>query len=473
MDTKELWQAVLGELELKLSKANFTTWFRNTFIITFDEQGISIAVPNTFTKSWLEKKYHKDILSLLQNFSNKNIRKIIYQVETTIKPIAQPIPCAATFPPTPPSINQSAPSVSAYQLSSSSSFPFEKNTPPTIHDLSLNPKYQFESFIVGKQNELSHAAALAVTNQPGEVYNPLFIYGGVGLGKTHLLQAIGNELKHKRPETKVLYVTCERFTNEFIHAVRNGRAKEFKDIYRTVDLLLIDDVQFIASKEGTQEELFHTFNTLHQNNKQIVLSSDRPAKAIPSLESRLRSRFEWGMMVDVGSPDFETRVAILEAKCCEKNYFLSGEILHHVATLIQNNIRELEGALNKIIAIHQFKNMVPSIETVHPILLSFQPTKTQKNITAKYLIQTVSSYFDLSIEEMLGKSREKRLAFPRQIIMFLMREEMKCSYPAIGAELGGRDHTTAMHAHEKIQNCLLEDERLQNDLELIKQELYN
>ena len=308
--------------------------------------------------------------------------------------------------------------------------------------------------------------------QPGGVYNPLYIYGGVGLGKTHLLQAIGNELIRKNSTTKILYVTSERFTNDFITALRSNRMNEFKNRYRTVDVLLVDDIQFLGGKEETQEEFFHTFNQLHQNNRQIVISSDRPPKAIQALEDRLISRFECGMLADVGSPDFETRVAILETKCREKAYQMEREILHHMATVVQTNVRELEGALNKVIAFHQFKNVRPSLESVKPILVSFQPTSLRKTVTPKQLIQVVALYFDLQLNDLLGQSRQKRLAFPRQIIMYLMREEMKASYPSIGTELGGRDHTTAMHAYDKISTCLLDDERLQHDLELIKQKLY-
>jgi chromosomal replication initiator protein len=311
-----------------------------------------------------------------------------------------------------------------------------------------------------------------VCAQPGGVYNPLFIYGGVGLGKTHLLQAVGNELIRKNPNTRILYVTSERFTNDFISALKGGRMVEFKNRYRTVDVLLVDDIQFMTGKEGTQEEFFHTFNQLYQNNKQIVISSDRPPKAIPQLESRLISRFEQGMMADVGAPDFETRVAILESKCREKTYAIEREILHHIATCVQTNVRELEGALNKIIAFHQFKNVRATLESVKPILSSFAPSNTRKTVTPKQLIHTVAGYFDVQIDDLLGQSRQKRLAFPRQIVMYLMREEMKASYPSIGTELGGRDHTTAMHAYEKICGCLEEDEKLQHDMELIKQKLY-
>lgn len=468
MNTSELWQAVLGELELSLSKANFTTWFKQTFISEVNENSVIVGVPNMFTQAWLEKKYSKEIIKSLQELTNGNIKQLTYRVET--RPTnPQPVPVLEKESAVSVGFSDSGPAITkTFGIAPQQDEPKEVRT----GEFSLNGKYCFESFIVGKQNELAHAAAQAVSAQPGGVYNPLFIYGGVGLGKTHLLQAVGNELLRKDANTKILYVTCERFTNDFIHALRSNRMVEFKNRYRTVDVLLVDDIQFITGKEGTQEEFFHTFNQLYQNNKQIVISSDRPPKAIPALENRLVSRFECGMLADVGSPDFETRVAILESKCREKNCQLEREILHHVATIVQINVRELEGALNKVIAFHQFKNIRPTLETVKPILTSFQPASTRKSVTPKHLIQTVAVYFDVQIEDLLGKSRQKRLAFPRQIVMYLMREEMKASYPSIGTELGGRDHTTAMHAYDKISNCLVEDEKLQHDLELIRQRLY-
>lgn len=459
MNTNELWQAALGELELKLSKANFTTWFKNTFITSFQNGELTVAVPNTFTKAWLEKKYHKDIFTSLHSITGGNLRTICYRVEMRS---GDPQPVAVSIVE-----EERAPEPREQPFASSSPLP------PAEGDLTLNTKYSFGTFVVGKQNELAHAASQAVAARPGLSYNPLFIYGGVGLGKTHLLQAIGNDIMKKDRNARVLYVTCERFTNDFIDAVRTGRAHEFKDRYRTVDALLIDDIQFITSKERTQEEFFHTFNALHQRNKQIVISSDRPPKAIPALENRLLSRFESGMMADVGAPDIETRVAILETKCQEKGYPLEKDTLYYVASAIQSNVRELEGALIKIIAYHQFKNLAPTKESILPMLSSFQPASIRKTVTPRQLIQTVASYYDLQTEDLLGKSREKRLAFPRQIIMFIMREEMKSSYPAIGAELGGRDHTTAMHAHGKIRTALPIDEKLQRDIELIKQRLYS
>lgn len=468
MTTHELWQAVLGELELALSKANFTTWFKNTFIADIGNDTVCIGVPNMFTKAWLEKKYHKEILHSLQNLTDQRVRVVSYRVETRQAPPQLIVNPTAVQEEVPVAIHahQEPEAVPPFATDAT------RGASMGSGEFTLNTKYSFGSFIVGKQNELAHAAAQVVSSQPGGVYNPLFIYGGVGLGKTHLIQAVGNEMVRKNPETRVLYVTCERFTNDYITALRSNQMKEFKNRYRSVDLLLIDDIQFLKGKDGTQEEFFHTFNQLYQNNKQIVLTSDRPPKAIPDLEQRLVSRFECGMMADVGSPDYETRVAILGAKCREKNYPLDGSIITHVATVVQSNVRELEGALNKIIAFHQFKNTLPTLESVKPILSGFNTPSQKKTVTAKLLIQVVAGYFDVTIDDLLGKSREKRLAFPRQIVMYLMREEMKSSYPSIGSELGGRDHTTAMHAYEKISGCLTEDEKLQHDLELIKQQLY-
>lgn len=484
MNSNELWLAVLGELELSLSKANFTTWFKNTFIASIAGEEIIIGVPNLFTKAWLEKKYHRDILISLQHLTDQRVRVVSYRVETrstTPLPMAMETEPATNLPETPPEPVPSYGQPASTPISFPQAVAAQETAPPTtqaatpagrLGEFSINAKYTFTNYIVGKQNELAHAAAQAVSGQPGGVYNPLFIYGGVGLGKTHLVQAVGNEILRRNPGIRVLYVTSERFTTDYINSVRNGQGRDFRSYYRGVDLLLVDDIQFLTGKEGTQEEFFHTFNQLHQNNKQIVITSDRPPKAIPALESRLVSRFECGMMADIGSPDFETRVAILEQKCREKSFSMAREILHHIATSVQNNVRELEGALNKVIAFHHFKNTIPTLDSVRPILSSFSTAATKKTVTAKHLIQTVAEHFDLHIDDLLGKSREKRFAFPRQIIMYLMREEMKSSYPSIGAELGGRDHTTAIHAYDKIMNKVIEDEQLQHDLELIRQRLY-
>lgn len=461
MDTHELWQAALGELELKLSKANFTTWFKQTFISLFTDGQIIIGVPNAFTKAWLEKKYHKDIVQSLATLSGQNIRNVTYRVETR-QGTPHPIPTAEEL-----AANRKKETAFYQDIPS-----FTPAFTPQPESNSLSTKYTFSNFVVGKQNELAHAAAQAVSAQPGGVYNPLFIYGGVGLGKTHLLQAIGADIRNKNPNASILYVTCERFTNDFIDSVRSGKAQDFKNRYRNVDVLLVDDIQFITAKERTQEEFFHTFNHLHQNNKQVVITSDRPPKAITGLEQRLISRFTWGMLADVGNPDYETRLAILETKTREKNYLLNREILHLISSAISSNVRELEGALNKVIASHQFKNMDPTPDSVQSILAALQPQKNVRTITPKHLIETVSVYYDLDVNDLLGKSREKRFAHPRQIVMYLMREEMRSSYPAIGSALGGRDHTTAMHAYDKITNLVEIDEKLKQDLDIIRQRIY-
>ncbi len=468
MNTHELWQAVLGELELSLSKANFTTWFKNTFVSSFEGDRVVISVPNTFTKAWLEKKYNATILKSLQNVAkNPRLREIVYKVD--MRPMGQQ-PMSEQYA---MAVNGAAQTVTAPTITREGAVSGYGQARGPNGDSRLNAKYTFDTFIVGKGSELAHAAALAVAENLGMKYNPLFIYGGVGLGKTHLLQAIGNETLRRKQDAKILYVTCETFTNEFIHAVKTGHGKDFKDTYRAVDLLMIDDIQFLTGRDGTQEEFFHTFNALHEANKQVVLTSDRPPKQIPALENRLISRFEWGMMADISSPDFETRIAILETKCKERNYELDQDIIRHIATMVQSNVRELEGALNKVIAYHQFKNNRPTLESTRSLLSSFGPTQSKKNVTAKQIITTVSTYFDVTSDEMLGKCREKRLAFPRQVIMYLMREEMSASFPSIGNELGGRDHTTAMHACGKIKGELENSPKLRQDIDLIKQRLYN
>ncbi|OGH59861.1 MAG: hypothetical protein A2725_02495 [Candidatus Magasanikbacteria bacterium RIFCSPHIGHO2_01_FULL_33_34] len=455
MTNNEVWQAVLAEFELKVSKANFTTWFHNTGVANFDDGHAVICVPNAFTKSWMEKKYNSDIIKSLERVTGKPVKKIEYRVEN-VKSIEE-YECTSKTNPTISTIKTPIYSPKPAQM---------------ISQFGLNPKHTFESFVVGKGNELAHAAAQAVAEKPGEAYNPLFIYGGVGLGKTHLLQAVGNTMLKNNPTLKILYVSSEKFTNEFVSAVKEGRAKEFKERYRGVDLLLIDDIQFIGGKEQTQEEFFHTFNELHQQGKQVVLTSDRPPKAIPSLEDRLRSRFEWGMIVDISPPDFETRVAILQTKCQEKNFVLDTPLIQIIAEAIQSNIRELEGALNKMIAYHQLKNLSPDKDSVKSVLATFDTKSIKKTKTPREIISEISEFYGVMIDDIMGKSREKRLSFPRQIIMYILRHELKMSYPAIGAELGGRDHTTAMHAHTKISTELEKDLKLKQEYESIKHKLY-
>ncbi len=463
MTNYELWQAVLAEFELKLTKANFTTWFRNTGIAEFNNGLVIICVPSNFTQSWLTKHYHTDLIKSIERITGKPVKKIDYRVEN-IKNVKEQ-ECSPQ--------NTIAPAVSLSSMSQTFNPTHTDEERKYATQFGLQPKYTFSTFIVGKNNELAHAAAQAVAARPGDAYNPLFIYGGVGLGKTHLIQAIGHSMLEKNPNTKIMYVNSEKFTNDFITSVKEGRAKEFKDRYRNVDLLLIDDIQFIGGKEQTQEEFFHTFNELHQQGKQVVMTSDRPPKAIPSLEDRLRSRLEWGMIADISTPDLETRMAILQAKCQEKHWALEEAIIQLIASTIQSNIRELEGALNKIFVFHDLKNLTPTLESVKALLSTMETQNSRRSATPRDIMNTVARFYDISIADLTGKSREKKLSFPRQIIMFLMRTELNMSFPSIGHELGGRDHTTAIHAAGKIEREIKEDLKLKQDIDMLRQQLYS
>ena len=465
MHKDQLWQAVLGELELILSKANFSTWFKDTFISVWEEEKLIIAVPNTFTQSWLQNKYHQPIQSALKNITGSHIKEVVYKVEskksntpqsqaeevsvntTSNEKQATPIVKVQT-PPQPSFINQSV-------------------------TFGLNTKYKFENFIVGKNNELAHAASKAIAENPGRTYNPFFIYGGVGLGKTHLLQAIGHHVLKQNPDIKVLYTTCEKFTNDFVQSIKNSQTKKFQDYYRNIDLLIIDDIQFMAGKDQTQEQFFHTFNDLYQNNRQIIISSDRAPSSIPTIEERLKSRFSSGMIADIGAPDIETRLAILQSKMSEKSLKLNEDILQLIATMVSTNIRELEGALNRVIAHFELTRITPSIEGVKEILSNISQQSNRGVITGKQILQEVTSFYDVEIEHILGSSRKKELVIPRQIIMYLMREETHASFPNIGSEIGGRDHTTVMHACKKITKELVVNEKLLAEITSIKQRLYN
>lgn len=449
MTEQELWQTVLADIELQISRANFITWFRNTYITSRRNGVVSIAVPNGFTREWLQSKYHKAILKSLRN-TTPEAKEVRYIIETKRSPSAPPIQKQAPSP------------------ADSGQLAFEELN--VNRSTNLNPKYLFDTFIVGPSNELAHAAAISVSKKPGLSYNPLFIYGGVGLGKTHLLQSIGNALA---PTKNVAYLSSERFTNEFISAVQEGSMEAFKNKYRKKDVLIIDDIQFIAGKEQTQEEFFHTFNALHEQNKQIILSSDRPPRAIPTLEDRLRSRFEGGMLVDIGYPDYETRLAILQAKAREKEATLRGDVLEYIAHNIQKNVRELEGALNLIIASSkQLYNNDISLEQAKKTL-SHLISKPQKPINFQHIIKTVSQFYEISEVDILGKNRKQEVVLPRQIVMFLMRDELRNSYPFIGDKLGGRDHTTVMHACSKIEKNLQNNESFEDEINLIKQQLYS
>lgn len=474
MDSKQLWEACLGELELSLTKANFITWFRQSFILECLNDNLVIAVPNTFTKTWMENKYHQKILKSLQHITEGKIKHIHFKVAPVSKKEVVMIPAPAAR--------------GTAEIPKFTSKPVRPTTPttavvvrPTIErkittaprqNGELNPRYTFETFVVGKKTELAYAACRAVSENPAKIYNPVFIYGGVGLGKTHLMQAVGNAIVQRWNNKRVLYTPCETFTNEYIKSVAMGQADTFKNKYRSVDVLLVDDIQFLAGKEGTQEAFFHTFNFLHQNDKQIVINSDRPPKGIPTLEDRLISRFEWGMIADVGAPDLETRIAILTTKCREKNAVLDDAIIQYIASTVQNNIRELEGALNRVLAAMQLTNTKPTIDSVRGLLSSIVQNPKRGAMTAKQVLVAVAEYFNVLVEDLAGSSRKKELVVPRQIAMYIMREDLTISYPTIGQELGGRDHTTAMHAYNKIKEDCVVNEKLAQDISLIKQKLY-
>ena len=470
MNNEQVWQAVLGEIEVSLSRANFVTWFKDTFISSFENNRTVICVPNAFVKKWLEEKYHKNILSALRSVTRQEIEEVLYKIELKKSSSSFQIPVASDM-------NQvdktTSPTITPYNNQGGSKQEVNGgNSGNGSNRFGLNPRYLFENFVVGKGNELAHAACLAIVNNLGKAYNPLFIYGGVGLGKTHLMQAIGNEVAKKTD--KILYTTSEKFTNNYIQAVTSGKAKEFKNLYRNVDLLLIDDIQFMGGKDGTQEEFFHTFNELQQNDKQIVLTSDRPPKSIPAIEKRLISRFESGMVADVGKPDTETKVVILEKKSIEKGLLLEKDILIYIAEHVQNNIRELEGALNKVIAFHQLKGVEPTIKSVKEVLGDFIANIQSRSMSPKDIIDVVAKFYNITTKELIGSGRKKELVWPRQMAIYLIREELNTSYPSIGHELGGRDHTTAMHAYNKISLEVKErkNEKIRQELESIKQ-LFN
>ena len=444
MTQEELWQAVLAQIQLNISSANFATWFKNTQIISYQDGGVLVSVPNSFAKEWLEQKYNKIIFKILHNL-DQNIKKIKYEVGKPKTTVIEKIPSL---------------SVRNEQLE------FEKFT--VDKETNLNPRYTFDNFIVGPFNELVQAAGWATAKNPGKVYNPLFVYGGVGLGKTHLLQAIGNEIIKNSSKKKIKYIPTEKFVTKVISAIRNREIEKLKSDYQKIDVLIIDDIQFLAGKEKTQEEFFYTFNSLYEKNKQIILSSDRPPKAILALAERLRSRFEGGMIADISFPDLETRIAILKTKCQEREVEFSEEILNHIASNIQRNIRELEGALNILIAYQRLNEFSPDLKTVKSLLKTLTSSPSRM-LNAKKIIRSVADFYDLKEKDLSSISRKREIVKPRQVAMYLLREELKSSFPFIGRKFGGKDHTTAIYAYEKISKEINKDESLAEEISLIRQ----
>ena len=436
-DLKNLWNKTLDIIKSELSEVSFNTWIKSCEPISISSDTLKISVPNSFTQDILDKRYKDLVVNSIKAVCSKS-----YKIEFIIM-----------------SDNYDKDENKNNQNQASKSIIVNDEMSST-----LNPKYTFNSFVIGNSNRFAHAASLAVAESPAKAYNPLFIYGGVGLGKTHLMHAIGHYILQNNPSAKVVYVSSEKFTNELINAIKDDKNEEFRNKYRNVDILLIDDIQFIAGKERTQEEFFHTFNELHDANKQIILSSDRPPKEIPTLEDRLRSRFEWGLIADIQVPDFETRMAILKKKADVENLNVANDVMGYIATKIKSNIRELEGALIRIIAYSSLTNRAVTVDLATEALKDIISKKQGKHVTIDSIQDIVSSYFNLRVEDLKSQRRTRNIAYPRQIAMYLSRKLTDMSLPKIGEEFGGRDHTTVIHAYEKISGNLKTDDSLQHTI---------
>jgi chromosomal replication initiator protein len=442
--TSELWQEILSIIHTKLSKPSFDTWFKATKAIQMSDHSVVISAPTTFAVEWLESRYTKLVSSTIYEVLGKQV-DVKFVIEEN-KP-ADVVPQQPT--------------------------PMPQVTQEEAFNHMLNPKYTFDTFVIGSGNRFAHAASLAVAEAPAKAYNPLFLYGGVGLGKTHLMHAIGHYILEHNPASRVVYISSEKFTNEFINSIRDNRAESFRNKYRNVDILLIDDIQFLAGKESTQEEFFHTFNALHEEQKQIIISSDRPPKEIPTLEDRLRSRFEWGLITDIQPPDLETRIAILRKKAKAENLDIPNEAMMYIANQIDTNIRELEGALIRVVAYSSLTNQDVTTHLAAEALKDIIPSSRPKMITIQDIQQKVGEYYNLKLEDFKARKRTKAVAFPRQIAMYLSRELTDFSLPKIGEAFGGRDHTTVIHAHEKISQSLQNDQELYKVVNNITEKIKN
>jgi len=446
MDAAQAWQSALAQLEMEMPKASFDTWVRDARLLRADKGVITIGVRNAYARDWLDRRLSETVQTLLSKLLEEEVvvRFVVAseaeEAEETASPVAETDLAAASV---------------------------KSTSPAPLRPANLNPRYTFANFVVGPNNRLAHAAAQAVAENPAIAYNPLFLYGGVGLGKTHLLHAIGNACQERG--LYVLYVSSEEFTNDLINAIRTHTTPAFREKYRSADILLIDDIQFIAGKESTQEEFFHTFNTLHGQNKQIILSSDRPPKALVTLEERLRSRFEWGLTADIQPPDFETRLAILRSKAERQGRHVPPEIMEFIARRVQSNIRELEGALNRIIAFAELSGMALTLQLAESALADLLPQRSE--IRPDAIVDVVARTFNLSVERLLSSERSREVALPRQIAMYLMRET-NLSLPQIGQALGGRDHTTVMYACEKVADLIERDDKIRRQVVQMRNMLY-
>ena len=459
MDAKQVWRAALGELQVSLSPANFETWLKETALVAVDDNRFRVAVPNGFAKDWLENRYRSLISQTLARVVGYSVTVDFEVREGIVSPLEK---------------TAKATDVDDVAVGSTRSVRLEPTRVGASEgaSINLNPRYTFRNFIVGSANRLAHAASLSVAERPGHAYNPLFLYGGVGLGKTHLMHAIGNQVLARFPRKKVVYATSEKFTNEFITSIQQGRIDDFRARYRRIDLLLIDDIQFIADKERTQEEFFHTFNAIHEDGKQIVLSSDRPPKQIITLEERLRSRFEWGLIADLTAPDLETRIAILRAKAEEMAVPITSDVIEFIARKVVSNIRELEGALNRIVAYASMSSTPISIELAQAVLANVIYNPKKRQVTPERIARVVSDYYGVPMEALQGQKRDRAIVVPRQIAMYLMREETDVSLLRIGAELGGRDHSTVLHACDKINRETAANDELRREIAAVRELIY-
>jgi chromosomal replication initiator protein len=440
MNAQQAWQATLGQLQMEMPKAAFDTWVRDAELVSYEDGSFVVGVNNTYARDWLESRLLSKASRLLTGIMNRTveIRFIVWNNHSYSEKKENTEPVA------------------------------EDNHSNNNGNSNRNSRYSFDTFVVGASNRLAHAASLAVAEKPAQAYNPLFLYGGVGLGKTHLLHAIGNMIQNSG--ARVLYVSSEEFTNDLIYAIRTHTTQAFREKYRQIDVLLVDDIQFIAGKESTQEEFFHTFNTLHGQDKQIVITSDRPPKALVTLEERLCSRFEWGLIADIQPPDFETRLAILRTKADRIGCDISYELLEMIARHVQSNIRELEGALTKVAAFADLSGVPLSQKLVVTALADLLPRKSE--VKPDEIVKRVADTFGVSVEKMLGRDRSREVALPRQIAMYILRQESNISLPQIGETLGGRDHTTVMYGCEKIADLLERDDRIRRQVLEIKEHLY-
>lgn len=457
MQSSGLWQTVLGEIELSVSRGNFVTWFKNTQLVHQKDDVLVVGVPNIFVKNQLERKFNDLVIKVLAKNGVKPER-IEYKIHTgiTVNKDGGSRQAGAEE-----LIQERAPR-RASQTNANVSHSYRQG---------LNQRYTFDNFVVGGSNELAYAACQAIAGAPGTKYNPLFIYGGVGIGKTHLIQAVGNAVLAAKPNARIIYASTEQFVQEFVDALRfKKNTSDFAGFYRGADVLIVDDVQFLAGKERVQEEFFHTFNALYQANKQVIMSSDKPPKDIPTLEERLRSRFAWGMTIDMHTPDFETRCAILQTKAHSQEIELPRDVVEFLATIVQSNIRELEGALNQLMAFCEMRGVEPNIQVATSM---FEGARGRpKHISARSIIERTAKHFQVSIEDILGPKRDKDIVVPRQIAMYMLRSELHLSFPKIAHELGRKDHTTAIHSIEKIQRELSYESQIRSSVNELKEKLY-